>query len=172
MAGGLRYPNTASLTRAFSLMATYKTSIRRLHLIRLDRVTGDDLLQLTPEARASRRSSRKVETTLVEGSALCLHTTCQERLSDGTHADSTRASSSSGKFDYTERVEDGLLGRLEALSVIECPKVADTGLAALLKHTRSLQQVMLVPDDDGVVPGYTSPRMVMHAGVPSQHQEV
>lgn len=171
MAGGLRYPNKAKLTRAFSLMGTYKTSIRRLHLIRLDCITGDDLLQLTSAVRSSRRTSRRVETTFVAGSVLCLHTTCQERLSDGTHADSTRASAS-GTLDGRVCAEGGILEELEALSVIECPKVSDAGLAALLKHTVSLHQIVLVPDDDGVVHGHGSPRMVLHRDLAVQHEEV
>lgn len=171
MAGGLRYPNAAKLTRAFSLMATYKACIRRLHLTRLDHLTSDDLLQLTPEASCSRRSSRKIETTLVEGSVLCLHTTCQERLSDGTHADGARASAS-GTGEDPVRSCEGLLANLQALSVVECPKVSDAGLAAVLKHTASLQQVVLVPDDDGLVQGHSSPRIVMHAAGPLQQNEV
>lgn len=170
MAGGLRYPNAATLTHAFSLMATYKTCIRRLHLTRLDQLTGDDLLQLMPEASGSRRSSRRIETTLVEGTVLCLHTTCQERLSDGTHADGAKASAS-GMGEGPVRLSEGFLGSLQALSVVECPKISDAGLAALLKHTASLQQVVLVPDDDGFVQGH-SPRMVMHGAIPLQQNEV
>eukprot|EP00892_Ulva_mutabilis_P000652 jgi/Ulvmu1/10588/UM065_0042.1 len=170
MVGGLHYPNKAKLTRAFSLMATYKSSIRRIHLIRLNCITDDDLLQLVTEA-SDRRASRRLESTFVQGSSLCLHTTCQERLSDGTHADSARTSTS-GVLDNGTCDKSGILVRLEALSVIECPKLSDFGVAALLKHTVSLQQIVLVPDDDGVLPGYATPFTVMHGGMPLPHQEI
>lgn len=171
MAGGLRYPNAAKLTRAFSLMATYKTCIRRLHLTRLDHITGDDLLQLTPAATYSRRSSRKIISTIVEGSVFCLHTTSQERLSDGSHADGAKASAS-GTCEDPIGAPEGLLGRLEALSVVECPKVSDSGLAAVLKHAVFLKQIVLVPDDDGVLPGHGGPRTVLHGGAAVQQNQV
>lgn len=150
--GGLRYPNGAKLGKAFALMAACKPSIRQLHLIRLNQISGDDLMQLAPR-QCSSRSKAQDETTDLKANFPCLQKEVLTRVSDESSPPSGCASE-----QFPER--ETFLQKLEALSILECPGVSDAGLAAVLAHTDSLLQIVLVPDDSRAGLGPSNPQTV------------
>jgi hypothetical protein len=152
-AGGLRYPNSSDMTRALSLMAVYKRSIRSLHLMRLENLTGSDLMLLAASDSSDRivmddRTPERLSSSLPNG--------LEPLASRISMAPSSKALSSSGSSSCGSSRAWCFAHNLTAFSLMECSKVTDHELAAFFQATANLEFVALVPDDHVTSTGVSS----------------
>lgn len=145
-------------------MAAYKPTVRSLHLIRLENLTGSDLMLLTSdtpertswcgqvaEETSLERLSSSLPSSLHSDSGLEFLSAHIQQASQASHVRSSRERmSAEGSYSWPGAAAATIgcvAQRLTAFSVMECSKVSDEEVAAFLAHTANLEFVSLVPDD-------------------------
>ena len=149
------------MSRSLSLMAAYKPTVRSLHLVRLENLTGSDLMLLAANTPAQTSCCGQetdespldclfcsMPCSLHSGAGLESLSAHIQQASQASHVRSSREKMSSGG-SFTEAAAGMvcLAHRLTAFSMMECSKVSDKELAEFFAHTKNLEFVSLVPDD-------------------------
>lgn len=159
-------------------MAIYKPSVRSLHLVRLENLTGSDLMLLTsntpertswcgqePDDVPLERLSNSMPSSMPSESGLEPLAAHIQQASQASHVRSSREKMSTGGSSSGNSSSTGCVAHnLTCFSMMECSKVTDQELAEFFTHTKNLEFVSLVPDDYVTSVGMSAHRTVAVPG--------